>query len=155
LLADPPLRSGPGRWASFRWGEVASTPECPDLEAEPTGVGPVPLSVRGATFAFPGSDRLALVDVSFDVPAGSGVLVTGPVGAGKTALARLLAALHEPDQGSIACEGSRGRIGYLPQGSPLFSGTAAENVALAWPTRPTDPVVAEALRLVALDGEVA
>jgi len=77
------------------------------------------------------------------------------VGSGKTALARLLAGLHAPDAGTAIFDGAQGRTGYLPQGARLFSGSVAENVAMAWPTGPEDPDVVAALRLAALHAEVA
>ncbi len=40
--------------------------------------------------------RRVLRDVSFDVPAGETLLVTGPNGSGKTTLLRLLAGLQAP-----------------------------------------------------------
>lgn len=155
LLAPPvALAEAPPR-SSFRWGRViAPTPSAPALAADGE-VGPVAVSVEGATFTYPGGSRPALVDVSLDVPAGAFVLVTGPVGSGKTALARLLAGVYESDSGTVRVDGGGGYAGYLPQDAPLFSGSVADNVALAWPTPEDDAAVTDALRLADLAPDLA
>jgi ATP-binding cassette subfamily B protein len=53
------------------------------------------------SFAYPGTDRLVLQDVSVDLPAGAVVAVVGENGAGKTTLVKLLAKLYEPTSGRI------------------------------------------------------
>jgi ATP-binding cassette, subfamily B, bacterial len=57
------------------------------------------------SFAYPGSDRLALDDVSLDLPAGAVVAVVGENGAGKTTLVKLLCKLYEPTSGRILVDG--------------------------------------------------
>ena len=49
--------------------------------------------------------RWALADVSFEVPAGSVVMVAGPNGAGKSTLFRVLATAIRPDRGRVAVGG--------------------------------------------------
>ncbi|MFL6205574.1 MAG: ABC transporter ATP-binding protein [Acidimicrobiales bacterium] len=53
------------------------------------------------SFAYPGTDRLVLEDVSVELPAGAVVAVVGENGAGKTTLVKLLAKLYEPTAGRI------------------------------------------------------
>ncbi len=68
---------------------------------------PVPDRIeRGITydhvsFAYPGTDRLVLEDVSVTFPAGAVVAVVGENGAGKTTMVKLLARLYEPTSGRI------------------------------------------------------
>ena len=68
---------------------------------------PVPSEVRQGirlehvSFAYPGTSRLVLDDVSLTLPAGSVVAVIGENGAGKTTLVKLLAKMYEPASGSI------------------------------------------------------
>jgi ATP-binding cassette subfamily B protein len=57
------------------------------------------------SFAYPGTDRLVLDDVSLDLPAGAVVAIVGENGAGKTTLVKLLAKLYEPSAGRIWIEG--------------------------------------------------
>ena len=68
---------------------------------------PVPAFVSRAirldhvSFAYPGTSRLVLDDVSLTLPAGSVVAIVGENGAGKTTLVKLLAKMYEPTSGAI------------------------------------------------------
>jgi ATP-binding cassette, subfamily B, bacterial len=53
------------------------------------------------SFAYPGTSRVVLDDVSLTLPAGAVVAVVGENGAGKTTLVKLLAKMYEPSSGSI------------------------------------------------------
>jgi ATP-binding cassette subfamily B protein len=57
------------------------------------------------SFAYPGTDRLVLDDVTLDLPAGAVVALVGENGAGKTTLVKLLAKLYEPTAGRILIDG--------------------------------------------------
>jgi ATP-binding cassette subfamily B protein len=68
---------------------------------------PVPAVLRRGirlehvSFAYPGTSRLVLDDLSLSLPAGSVVAIVGENGAGKTTLVKLLAKMYEPTSGSI------------------------------------------------------
>jgi ATP-binding cassette subfamily B protein len=68
---------------------------------------PAPDVVRRAirldhvSFTYPGTSRLVLDDVSFELPAGAVVAIVGENGAGKTTLVKLLARMYEPSSGAI------------------------------------------------------
>ena len=72
-----------------------------------SGDQPVPtLLHRGirldhVSFAYPGTSRVVLDDVSVTLPAGAVVAIVGENGAGKTTLVKLLAKMYEPSSGSI------------------------------------------------------
>jgi ATP-binding cassette subfamily B protein len=53
------------------------------------------------SFAYPGTTRLVLEDVSLSLPAGAVVAIVGENGAGKTTLVKLLARMYEPSSGTI------------------------------------------------------
>jgi ATP-binding cassette subfamily B protein len=53
------------------------------------------------SFAYPGTERLVLDDVSLDLPAGAVVAIVGENGAGKTTLVKLLGKFYEPTSGGI------------------------------------------------------
>ena len=57
------------------------------------------------SFAYPGTDRLVLEDVTLELPAGAVVAIVGENGAGKTTLVKLLAKLYEPTSGAISVDG--------------------------------------------------
>jgi len=53
------------------------------------------------SFAYPGTDKLVLEDVTLDLSAGAVVAVVGENGAGKSTLVKLLAKMYEPTSGRI------------------------------------------------------
>ena len=59
------------------------------------------ITLDHVSFAYPGTTRLVLDDVSFEIPAGAVVAVVGENGAGKTTLVKLLAKMYEPTSGQI------------------------------------------------------
>jgi ATP-binding cassette subfamily B protein len=59
------------------------------------------IRLEHVSFAYPGTARLVLDDVSLSLPAGSVVAIVGENGAGKTTLVKLLAKMYEPSSGSI------------------------------------------------------
>ena len=83
-------------------------------------------------------ERVALQDVSLEVPAGRTLVVFGPNGAGKSTLLRVLATLLRPHAGRAAVLGRelprdgwavRGRIGFLGHEPLLYRDlTARENL---------------------------
>jgi ATP-binding cassette subfamily B protein len=74
-----------------------------DASAELPVPGVLRKGIRFAhvSFAYPGTSRLVLEDVSLTLPAGAVVAVIGENGAGKTTLIKLLARMYEPTSGSI------------------------------------------------------
>jgi ATP-binding cassette, subfamily B, bacterial len=68
---------------------------------------PVPGNLRRGirfdhvSFAYPGTSRVVLDDVSLTLPAGTVVAIVGENGAGKTTLVKLLAKMYEPSSGAI------------------------------------------------------
>jgi ATP-binding cassette, subfamily B, bacterial len=57
-------------------------------------------------FAYPGTDRLVLEDVSLTLPAGAVVAIVGENGAGKTTLVKLLSRFYRPTGGRILVDGA-------------------------------------------------
>jgi len=61
----------------------------------------VGIRLEHVSFAYPGTSRLVLDDVSLTLPAGAVVAVVGENGAGKTTMVKLLAKMYEPSSGGI------------------------------------------------------
>jgi ATP-binding cassette, subfamily B, bacterial len=64
------------------------------------------IRLENLSFAYPGTDRLVLDDVSVHLPAGLVVAIVGENGAGKSTLVKLLAKMYEPTSGRVLVEGS-------------------------------------------------
>jgi ATP-binding cassette subfamily B protein len=58
------------------------------------------------SFAYPGTSRMVLEDVSLVLPAGAIVAIVGENGAGKSTLVKLLAKMYEPSSGAIHVDGT-------------------------------------------------
>jgi energy-coupling factor transport system ATP-binding protein len=91
-------------WSTTRRGE----PVVPNGDRADEGVrrgGPLIVSCENLAYSYPGSDRPALADVTFEVRAGEYVGVVGPNGGGKSTLARLLNGLLRPNSGRLRVAG--------------------------------------------------
>jgi ABC-type multidrug transport system fused ATPase/permease subunit len=139
LLAPPPPLASEPPGASFRAGHIAGIQEpAPAPPAVPAG--PLAVSLQGVSFRYSTATAAALRDIWLDIPAGAMVAVTGPVGSGKSALARALLGLYPLEAGQVRVDGRplqeipvaerAARIGYLPQDPSLFSGTVRDNILL-------------------------
>ncbi|HSG90068.1 MAG TPA: ABC transporter ATP-binding protein [Pseudomonadales bacterium] len=97
--------------------------------------------------------RPVLDRVSFRIPAGQAVGMTGRTGSGKTLIVKLIARLLDPHEGQVLIDGIdvrripvavlRRRIGLVPQEPFLFSDSIAENIAYGVPEG-DDPAALEA-----------
>jgi len=85
------------------------------------------LTVRGLVKSY--GPKLAVADVSLDVPRGSFFGIVGPNGAGKTTTLRMATGLLRPDRGQVWVDGvdvwadpiaAKERIGVLPEDLALF-----------------------------------
>ena len=65
------------------------------------------------SFSFPGNDALALDSLNLEIPPGAFVAVTGPVGSGKSALARALLGLYPLGAGRVLLDGRHCRLNAL------------------------------------------
>src|SRR6266581_1081841 len=164
LLAPALGVAGEPRRASFRAGHIAGIARTAARPMARTP-GPVAVSLRGLTFRYPGAEAPALRELNLDIPAGFLVGVTGPVGSGKSALARSILGIHPIESGTVLIDGRplskltpeerRGLIGYLPQDALLFSGSLRENLTLQRGGGPhDDPLLMEAVQLAALEEDV-
>src|SRR6185503_13628600 len=64
------------------------------------------IQLNGVSFAYPGTSRLVVEDVSLRLPAGAVIAIVGENGAGKTTLVKLLSKMYEPTRGRILIDGA-------------------------------------------------
>ena len=132
-------------FASF----AAMKPEV--IATRPTGTAPSRfdrIDVEGVSFAYPGSERLALKDVSIAIEAGQVVALVGENGSGKTTLAKLLSRLYRPTAGRILWDGEdiagmdptslRDAIAVIFQDFLHYEFPARSNVAMGRVSREDD-----------------
>jgi ATP-binding cassette, subfamily B, bacterial PglK len=123
------------------------------------------LSVESVSFAYDGSDRLVLDDISLSVHRGESVAVVGTSGAGKSTLIDLILGLHRPLRGSIEVDGVdiysdlvgwQQQIGLVPQDVYLLDASLRENVAFGVPNDEIDDeLVNDAIQRAQLESFVA
>jgi len=141
--------------------DLLDTP--PDLAEAPDAVD-LPdrgeLRVEHLSFAY-GTGDPVLRDVSLTLAAGEKLALVGPTGAGKSTLAKLMARLYDPTDGTVTFAGTdlrranvhslRTRITVVPQEGFLFAGTIRDNVRIGRPDTPDAEVEAALASLGLLD----
>lgn len=118
--------------------EVLDTDPCVVGGKEEEGDRSGSIRFMDVTFRYPSSQNDALKGVSFDVDPGETVAIIGATGCGKTTLADLIPRFYDPDSGSVLIDGIdireysldslRGKIGFVPQGATVLSGSVRDNV---------------------------
>jgi ATP-binding cassette subfamily B protein len=113
------------------------------VESPPEPIAPVEpargvVEARGLTVRYPGAARPSLDGLSFRINAGELVAVEGPVGCGKTTLARALGRMVVVDPGQLffdgiditrlALEDLRRQVALVPQEGFLFTASLADNL---------------------------
>lgn len=97
------------------------------------------LKVENITVAAPGSGRVLLSEVSFELKAGQALGIVGPSGGGKTTLVRALTGIWPVLRGSVRLDDAEltqwddealGQyVGYLPQEVALLDASIEENIS--------------------------
>ncbi|MET3836406.1 ATP-binding cassette subfamily B protein [Brevundimonas sp. UYEF29] len=114
---------------------IAPPPQPTALPTPPRGE----VSMSAVGFAYPGRPDLpALKGFSLTVRPGETVALVGPSGAGKSTVFRLLLRFYDPQTGMVSVDGVdvrqadpvavRDRFAWVSQETPLFSGSALENI---------------------------
>lgn len=114
------------------------------------------IAFRDVTFRYRPEGPPVLDSVDLHVPAGATIGITGPTGAGKSTLVRLLARLYEPESGTIEIDGRplrgyrlnelRGALGVVLQEPFLFSDTLRATILFGSHGRDDDDARREAGR---------
>lgn len=93
------------------------------------------------TFAYPGTDKPVLKDISFEILPGQTIAIVGTTGAGKTTMTKLLSRLYDVSSGQIfidripiqdySLQSLRSQVAYIEQDIFLFSTTISENISFS------------------------
>lgn len=96
------------------------------------------ITFERVSFAYPGSERLVLKELSFTLSSGERTVLVGLNGAGKTTLVKLLTRLYDPTEGRILLDGRDIReydpaeyhrmFGTIFQDFGKYADTVAENI---------------------------
>ena len=101
------------------------------------------IELRNVGFAYPGSDKEAVSDISFKVKKGETIAFIGATGSGKSTIINMIPRMADCTSGEVLVDGVnvkevtqkdlRDRIGYAPQRGFLFKGNIKENIAFCNP----------------------
>jgi ATP-binding cassette, subfamily B, bacterial len=120
------------------------------------------VSVRNLEFSYPSRlGEKAIDDISFDIAPGETIALVGPSGAGKTTMFQLFMRFYDPQSGVIKLDGIpipdlspetlRRQFAFVQQATPLFSGSAMDNIRYGRAEASDDEVIAAAKAAYAHD----
>jgi ATP-binding cassette subfamily B protein len=160
--------------SAFQTGQVSLERIEDLLRRQPTIVSPAqptpaPVPVRGAiearnlTVRYPGQNSPALQNLNFRIAPGEMVAVVGPIGCGKTTLARALGRMVEVSKGQLFLDGLditnlelgtlRQQVAIVPQEGFLFTASLADNVRYGDPEASLQQV-SQATRQARLEDDI-
>jgi PrtD family type I secretion system ABC transporter len=113
------------------------------------------LAVEAVSVVPPGTNRIVVQEVAFQLKAGQGLGIIGPSASGKSSLARVLVGVWTAVRGGVRVDGAAldqwssealgPHIGYLPQDMELFAGSVAENIGRFEPQPSSAAIIAAAM----------
>ena len=121
------------------------------------------LELRNVSFRYGEGEPWVLRNAYLRVDAGESVAVTGPSGAGKTTLMKVLLGILKPSEGEVLYGGVpvrqlglanvRRRIGTVMQEDSLLTGSLADNIAF-FDVQPDQPRIEACARLAQLHADI-
>ncbi len=128
-------------------------PALPEARSVKRHVGHT-IEFKNVSFAYPGTERRVIQDVSFVVNPGDTVVLVGLNGAGKTTLLKLLTRLYDPTEGAILLDGHDIReyntedlynmFGVIFQDFGKYAFSVSENIRFGEISNPLDQEAVQA-----------
>ena len=122
-----------------RLNDLADPSAAAPAEEPPLPAGPLDIRLDGVSYAYPGSARSVLDDLTLHVGQGQKLAILGRSGAGKSTLATLVRGDVAPDAGAVTLGGvpcarfgdaMASYIGVIQQNAYLFNMTVLENLRI-------------------------
>jgi ATP-binding cassette, subfamily B, bacterial CvaB/MchF/RaxB len=124
-----------------RLADIALTPPEPGYDRPPLGYEPRiagRIELRNLSFRYADSEPVIFEDVNLIIAPGEFVVISGPSGAGKTTLAKVMLGLLAPSGGEVVIDGTplptfgmqayREQVAAVMQDDHLISGSVADNI---------------------------
>ena len=108
------------------------------------------IAFRNVSFAYPGSEKNALSNITFTCEPGQTIGIIGPTGSGKSTLTYLIPRFYDAASGQVLLDGTdvtsadpdhiRANIATAPQKALLFTGTIIDNLRWGCPDADEDEI---------------
>jgi len=147
-----------------RIADIALSPEEASREgdaplSEPKGQ----LTLENICFSY-GDDQAPILNkVNLSLDANASIVITGPSGAGKTTLMKIMLGLLQPSTGKVLLDGKditqlglknyRKKIAAVMQNDTLLTGSIADNISF-FDSQPDEPKIQQCARLAAIHDDI-
>ena len=141
---------GQAREAVNRVEELTAAEPLP-VATETKSITGYDISFRNVSFMYPGTDKMAIENISFSIPEGKTAALVGASGGGKTTIARLVPRFRDVTQGEVCIGGVNVKdinpeelmssVSFVFQNTRLFKTSLIENIRYGNPDADSEQIV--------------